>query len=79
MKVGKSCPCCCDKFSKRFSAESRVIMGIAKRAIFRESRDKCARVTTIPSINVAAYNVGGFHSRNLASALCDVERELKRG
>jgi hypothetical protein len=51
-------------------------MGIAKGAIFRESRDKCARVMTIPGVNVAAYDFGGFHSRNLTSAACGVEREL---
>jgi hypothetical protein len=44
-------------------------MGIAIRAIYRESRGKCVRVMTVPSINVAAYDLDGFHSRNLTRAL----------
>ena len=36
-------------------------MGNAKCAVSREGRDKRVRVTTIPGVNVAAYNLGGFH------------------
>jgi hypothetical protein len=76
MKVWKSCPHCFHKLGEGFSADPGVSMRIAKRAIFRESLDKCARVMTVPGVDVAAHDFGGFHSRNLVSALCAVEREL---
>ncbi|HEY5741572.1 MAG TPA: hypothetical protein VIS99_03445 [Terrimicrobiaceae bacterium] len=36
-------------------------MGIAKLAVLGESGDKRLRITTVPGVNVAAYNLGGFH------------------
>jgi hypothetical protein len=36
-------------------------MGIAKLAVLGESGDKRFRVTTVPGVDVAAYDLGGFH------------------
>jgi hypothetical protein len=36
-------------------------MGIAKLAILGESGDKRLRITTVPGIDVPAYNLGGVH------------------
>ena len=77
MKVGKSCPYGFHKFSQRFSADSGIVMGVAKRAIFREGGDKNIRIATVPGIEVAAYKVGRFHSRKrLAIASSGVEYEV---
>ena len=58
MKVGKSRPYSFDEFSERFSTDSRIGMGIAKLAILGERR---LRITTVPGVDVPAYNLGGVH------------------
>ena len=61
MKVGKSCPQSFYIFGKSFSGDTGISIGIAKRAVFRESGDKRISIATVPGIMIAATYFGGFH------------------
>jgi hypothetical protein len=78
MKIGESCPQSLYICGKSFSANAGMGVRIAKGSIFGESGNKRVGITAIPGIVIAAGYFGGFHSRNLASSLCGVERELKQ-
>ena len=73
--IGESCPESLYIRGKSFCTNAGVGVRIAKGSIFGESGDKRVGIAPIPGIVIAAGDFGGFHSRNLASALCSVEIE----
>src|SRR5271165_1692431 len=60
-KVRQGRPYSLDEIGKSFSADAGIRVGIAKRAVFCETGDKCIGIATVPGVVIVSCDIRSFH------------------